>query len=61
MLQNDHAPHGYNIADFYSIAEDLGTREDYERFVEAAHDRGMKVLFDLVSNSLAQYNATLSP
>ncbi|WP_367995971.1 alpha-amylase MalA [Haloferax volcanii] len=54
VLQNDHAPHGYNIVDFYSIAEDLGTREDYERFVEAAHDRGMKVLFDLVLNHSAR-------
>ncbi|KTG30746.1 alpha-amylase [Haloferax profundi] len=54
VLQNDHAPHGYNIVDFYSIAEDLGTREDYEQFVEAAHDHGMKVLFDLVLNHSAR-------
>ncbi|POG57216.1 alpha-amylase MalA [Haloferax marisrubri] len=54
VLQNDHAPHGYNIVDFYDIAEDLGTREDYEQFVEAAHDRGMKVLFDLVLNHSAR-------
>jgi glycosidase len=54
VLQNDHAPHGYNIVDFYSIADDLGTREDYESFVEAAHDRGMKVLFDLVMNHSAR-------
>ncbi|WP_304465972.1 alpha-amylase MalA [Haloferax sp. Atlit-12N] len=54
VLQNDHAPHGYNIVDFYDIAEDLGTREDYEQFVEAAHDHGMKVLFDLVLNHSAR-------
>ncbi|MFC7203373.1 alpha-amylase MalA [Haloferax namakaokahaiae] len=54
VLQNDHAPHGYNIVDFYSIAEDLGTREDYEQFIEAAHDHGMKVLFDLVLNHSAR-------
>ncbi|KAB1189255.1 DUF3459 domain-containing protein [Haloferax sp. MBLA0077] len=54
VLQNDHAPHGYNIVDFYSIAEDLGSREDYEQFVEAAHDHGMKVLFDLVLNHSAR-------
>jgi glycosidase len=54
VLQNDHAPHGYNITDFHSIAEDLGTREDYERFVEAAHDHGMRVLFDLVLNHSAR-------
>jgi len=54
VLQNDHAPHGYNIVDFLSIAEDLGTREDYERFIDAAHERGIKVLFDLVCNHSAR-------
>jgi glycosidase len=54
VLENDHAPHGYNITDFFSIADDLGDREDYEAFVEAAHDRGMKVLFDLVLNHSAR-------
>jgi len=54
VLENDHAPHGYNITDFHAIAEDLGGREAYERFVDAAHDRGMKVLFDLVLNHSAR-------
>ncbi len=54
VLQNDHAPHGYNIIDFFSIAEDLGTREDYKRFIEAANDRGLSVLFDLVCNHSAR-------
>jgi len=54
VLENDHAPHGYNVTDFLAIAEDLGTREDYERLIEAAHDRGLKVLFDLVCNHSAR-------
>jgi hypothetical protein len=54
VLQNDHAPHGYNVTDFFAIAEDLGSREDYERFVEAAHDRDIRVLFDLVCNHSAR-------
>jgi glycosidase len=54
VLQHDGAPHGYNITDFFSIADDLGDREDYERFVEAAHDRGMRVLFDFVANHSAR-------
>ncbi len=54
VLENDHAPHGYNITDFFSIADDLGDRDDYERFIETAHDRGMKVLFDLVCNHSAR-------
>jgi glycosidase len=54
VLENDHAPHGYNITDFFAIAEDLGGREDYEALVEAAHERDIKVLFDLVLNHSAR-------
>jgi len=54
VLQNDHAPHGYNITDFMSIADDLGTREDYERFIDAAHEHDINVLFDLVCNHSAR-------
>ena len=54
VLQHDGAPHGYNITDFFSIADDLGDREDYESFVDAAHERGMSVLFDLVMNHSAR-------
>jgi glycosidase len=54
VLQHDGAPHGYNITDFFSIADDLGDREDYEAFVDAAHDRGMSILFDLVLNHSAR-------
>jgi glycosidase len=50
VLQNDHAPHGYNIVDFFSIAEDLGSEEDFAAFVDAAHDHDINVLFDLVLN-----------
>ncbi len=54
VLENDHAPHGYNITDFYAIAEDLGGLEAYQRFLDAAHDRGMSVLFDMVLNHSAR-------
>ena len=54
ILENDHAPHGYNITDFFAVASDLGTREQYEQLVEAAHDRGMRVLFDVVCNHSAR-------
>ena len=54
VLENDHAPHGYNITDFFEIAADLGDRADYESLVDAAHDRGMAVLFDLVMNHSAR-------
>jgi len=41
---------GYDIADFFSIHPDYGTVEDFRAYVEAAHQRGMRVIADLVMN-----------
>ncbi|HZO36900.1 MAG TPA: maltose alpha-D-glucosyltransferase [Solirubrobacteraceae bacterium] len=41
---------GYDIADFTSIHPDLGTTEDFRHFVEEAHQRGIRVIADLVMN-----------
>ncbi|MGQ3329528.1 alpha-amylase MalA [Halorubrum sp. FL23] len=54
VLQHDGKPHGYNITDFFDVAEDLGDRDDYEALVERAHDHGMRVLFDFVANHTAR-------
>jgi glycosidase len=54
VLQHDGYPHGYNTVDFFDVADDLGTRAEYEELVARAHNRGMKVLFDLVCNHSAR-------
>jgi maltose alpha-D-glucosyltransferase / alpha-amylase len=41
---------GYDIADFTSVHPDYGTVEDFKTLVEAAHQRGMRVIADLVVN-----------
>jgi maltose alpha-D-glucosyltransferase / alpha-amylase len=41
---------GYDIADFFTIHPDYGTVEDFTRFVEGAHERGIRVIADLVMN-----------
>ncbi len=41
---------GYDISDFYSVHPDYGTIEDVRSFVEAAHQRGMRVIADMVIN-----------
>src|SRR5678816_292024 len=41
---------GYDIADFYAIHPDYGTIEDFQRLVDAAHARGIRVLTELVVN-----------
>ncbi len=40
---------GYDVTDFYTVAERYGTNADYKALCDAAHARGMKVIFDLVA------------
>ena len=40
---------GYDVTDFYSVDPRYGTNEDYKALCDAAHSRGMKVIFDLVA------------
>jgi glycosidase len=42
--------HGYDVSDYYRVNPDYGTNEDFRRFVAAAHQRGIKVLVDMVLN-----------
>jgi len=39
---------GYDIADYYSIHPDYGTLDDFKELVTAAHQRGMRVIADLL-------------
>ncbi|HZG96115.1 MAG TPA: alpha-amylase family glycosyl hydrolase [Mycobacteriales bacterium] len=45
--------HGYWITDFTRIDPHLGTNEDLAALVDAAHARGMKVYFDIITNHTA--------
>jgi maltose alpha-D-glucosyltransferase / alpha-amylase len=41
---------GYDISDYFSVRPDLGTVEDFKRFIEAAHARDIRVVTDMVLN-----------
>ena len=42
--------HGYGTVDLYAVEPHLGNLREYEELVSAAHERHMKVLFDIVPN-----------
>jgi glycosidase len=42
--------HGYDVTDYYRVARDYGTNDDFKRLVVEAHQRGIRVLVDLVLN-----------
>ena len=41
---------GYDISDYRSIMKDFGTMEDFEILLKGLHDRGIKLIMDLVVN-----------
>ncbi len=41
---------GYDIADYFSVHPAYGTLDDFREFLNAAHDRGMQVMIELVIN-----------
>jgi alpha-amylase len=45
--------HGYWVTDFTQIDPHLGTNAELQALVDAAHTRGMKVYFDIITNHTA--------
>ena len=43
----------YSIKDYYAVDPNYGTLEDYKKLVAGAHQRGMKVIMDIVANHTA--------
>ena len=54
VLENSgiNSYHGYKATDLYKIDPRFGSNEEYKEFVEAAHQRGLKVIFDHVANHI---------
>ncbi len=50
---NSAGYHGYWITDFTQIDPHLGSNADLRALVDAAHARGMKVYFDIITNHTA--------
>ena len=48
--EKTYSYHGYACADYYRIDPRYGTNELYRNFVEKAHDKGLKVIMDMVPN-----------
>jgi len=42
--------HGYDVADYVSVAPEYGSLADFVQFLDGAHERGIRVIIDLVLN-----------
>ncbi len=52
LVDDDHrgSYHGYACSDYYHIDPRYGSNELYRKLVEKAHERGIKVIMDVVTN-----------
>ncbi|QSG08999.1 alpha-amylase family glycosyl hydrolase [Halapricum desulfuricans] len=50
VLESPMVDQGFDVSDFTSIRDELGGNEAFLEFVDAAHDRGIKVVFDVPIN-----------
>jgi cyclomaltodextrinase len=50
--------HGYDATDLFEVEPRLGTKADLKELLDAAHQRGMRVLLDFVPNHWSHLHAT---
>lgn len=49
--------HKYDVADYYEIDPDFGTQADLDELIALCHQRGVKLILDMVINHTARQNA----
>ena len=57
VFENDQAPdykayHGYAATDMYKIDRRFGSNKEFVEFVQACHDKGLKVIMDMIHNHI---------
>jgi alpha-glucosidase len=50
MYKSPNDDNGYDISDYQDIMDDFGTMADFDQLLEEVHNRGMKLIIDLVIN-----------
>lgn len=57
VYQSPNDDNGYDISDYQAIMKEFGTMEDFDRMLAAAHERGIKIVMDLVVNHTSDEHA----
>ncbi len=50
VYESPNDDNGYDISNYQGIMKEFGTMEDYDRMLAAAHERGIRIVMDLVVN-----------
>ena len=57
MYKSPQIDMGYDISDYKAVHEPYGTVQDMEDLIAATHDRGMRIILDLVVNHTSDQHA----
>lgn len=57
VYQSPNDDNGYDISDYREIHPEYGTMEDFDALLQGVHDRGMKLLMDMVANHTSDEHA----
>ncbi len=57
VYQSPNDDNGYDISDYQAIMEEFGTMEDFDEMLSAAHERGIRLVMDLVVNHTSDEHA----
>lgn len=50
VYKSPNDDNGYDISDYQAIMDEFGTMEDFDRMLAIAHEKGIKIMMDLVVN-----------
>lgn len=50
IYRSPQRDNGYDISDYFAIHEEYGTMDDFDRLLDEAHKRGIKLIMDIVVN-----------
>ena len=50
VYKSPNDDNGYDISDYQAIVDEFGTMEDFDRMLATAHEKGIKIMMDLVVN-----------
>jgi oligo-1,6-glucosidase len=50
IYESPNVDNGYDISDYQTISREFGSMADFDRLLAAAHERGLKIVMDLVVN-----------
>jgi len=50
IYESPNDDNGYDISNYQSIMDEFGTMEDFDKLLEEAHKRSLRIMLDLVVN-----------